>query len=142
MKSLKSIFFFIFWPCRKKYGILVPWLEIKPAAPCIGSRVLTTGLPGKSLNPFLSSFKMLHGVICTLFLKWWQGKFFLEALSELSKIRINSFSQQKALYPKCLWRKKKKYVQKSKPFNTVLHLQTNKYIDTDVNINDDIDIVY
>ena len=39
-------------------------------------------------------------------------------------------------------KEEKKYVQKSKPFNTVLHLQTNKYIDTYVNINVDIDIVY
>ena len=39
-------------------------------------------------------------------------------------------------------KEEKKYEQKSKPFNTVLHLQTNKYIDMDVNINVYIDIVY
>ena len=39
-------------------------------------------------------------------------------------------------------KEEKKYEEKSKLFNTVLHLQTNKYIDMDVNNNVYIDIVY
>lgn len=37
-------------------------------------------------------------------------------------------------------KKGKKHVQKSKPFNIVLHLQPNKYRDMGVNIN--VDIIY
>ena len=37
---------------------------------------------------------------------------------------------------------KKQYVQKSKLFNIVLHLQPNKYMDMNVDINVDTDIVY
>ena len=42
-------------PCSSKFfgrvtcGILVPQLRIKPTPPALGGKVLTTGLPGKSL---------------------------------------------------------------------------------------------
>ena len=128
MKSLKSIFFLYFLAMSQGIWDLSSLTRDQTCNPLHWKhRVLTTGLPGKSLNPFLSSFKMLHGVIFTLFLKWWQGKFFLEALSELSKIHINSFSQQKALYPKCLWRKKKSMCRKAS------HL-TQSYICRQTNI--------
>ena len=37
-------------------GILAPWPGIKPAAPALEGKVLTTGLPGKSLHIFLKSW--------------------------------------------------------------------------------------
>ena len=41
-------FFFNFWPHWGACGILVPLTRDQIRAPCNGSRVLTTGLPGKS----------------------------------------------------------------------------------------------
>ena len=70
MKSLKSIFFLYFLAMSQGIWDLSSLTRDQTCNPLHWKhRVLTTGLPGKSLNPFLSSFKMLHGVIFTLFLK-------------------------------------------------------------------------
>ena len=45
--------FFFFFFCCAVCGILVPWPGIEPIPLFIGSRVLTTGPPGKSLVSFL-----------------------------------------------------------------------------------------
>ena len=42
----------VFWPCHAAFGILVPWQGIEHMPPAVKKyRVLTTGLPGKSLTP-------------------------------------------------------------------------------------------
>ena len=48
---------FLFWLQGVAPGILVPPPEIEPMTPSIGSTVLTTGLPGKSLFPFFEKRK-------------------------------------------------------------------------------------
>ena len=40
--------FLVFWPCRVKRRILVPWPGIKLVLPAWEHEVLTAGLPGKS----------------------------------------------------------------------------------------------
>ena len=46
-----SLIFFFFWQNCTEYGILVLRLEMEAVHPAVESRVLTTGPPGKSLNP-------------------------------------------------------------------------------------------
>ena len=59
MKQMLSFIIFIgyfiwlliyFLPHSAAYGILVPWPETGPVPPAWKSKVLTTGLPGKSLK--------------------------------------------------------------------------------------------
>ena len=57
---------------RKACRILAPWPGIEPAPPALEGEVLTTGLPGKSLQFMLDSlFKKIGINICSFHsIKW------------------------------------------------------------------------
>ena len=60
MNLLQHCFCFMFWFFgHEACGILAPWLEIQPTHPALVGKVLTTGLPGKSLLTILISMYSL-----------------------------------------------------------------------------------
>ena len=62
------LFFFMFWFfSHKAYGILAPWPGIEPEPLALEGKVLTTGLPGKSLKIYLNPYCFLLGLLPVTF---------------------------------------------------------------------------
>ena len=61
--STTSVLCFVFFFDGKACGILVPWPGNKSTPPALEGEVLTTGLPGKSLDT--SSYKKKASQFCT-----------------------------------------------------------------------------
>ena len=73
LKLLQYCFCFMFsFFSHKACRILSPWPGIEPAPPALEGEVLTTGLPGKSLQFILDSLFKKRGInICSFYsIKW------------------------------------------------------------------------